>query len=99
MKTLSPAELKQWMDQNQPFELIDVREEWEHRAFNIGGRLIPLSTLMATFQDLQNEIPLVLYCEKGIRSMIAIQRLEMLGLENLYNLSGGMTGWRKFITH
>jgi len=36
----------------------------------------------------------VLYCEKGIRSSIAIQRLEASGFNNLYNLAGGMKAWK-----
>ena len=36
----------------------------------------------------------VIYCEKGIRSTIAIQRLEALGYQNLYNLEGGMSKWK-----
>jgi rhodanese-related sulfurtransferase len=46
-----------------------------------------------------SEIPrdkeVVLYCEKGIRSVIAIQRLETLGFTNLINLAGGMKAWRE----
>ena len=45
-----------------------------------------------------NEIPkdkdVVLYCEKGIRSVIVIQRLEDAGFHNLFNLAGGMKAWK-----
>jgi rhodanese-related sulfurtransferase len=38
----------------------------------------------------------VLYCAKGIRSAMVIQRLEeKYGYTNLVNLSGGMYAWRK----
>jgi len=38
----------------------------------------------------------VLYCQKGIRSMIVIQRLsEKFGYQNLINLQGGMDAWLK----
>lgn len=84
------------MEEGKPFELIDVREDWEHEAFNIGGKLIPLGTLMAATDKLPRDIPLVFYCEKGIRSVLAIQRLEQRGFTQLFNLSGGMSAWRKF---
>jgi rhodanese-related sulfurtransferase len=44
--------------------------------------------------ELSKEKPVVVYCEKGIRSGIVIQRLESLGFQNLINLSGGMKAWK-----
>ncbi|HEY9176857.1 MAG TPA: rhodanese-like domain-containing protein [Flavipsychrobacter sp.] len=75
--------------------LIDVREEWEHATYNIGGVNIPLGELMARRDEIAKDETLVVYCEKGIRSAIAIQRLEALGYNNLMNLEGGMNAWRK----
>lgn len=95
MKSISPNELKAWMDEKRPFVLIDVREDWEREAYNIGGVHMPLGDVIQR----RNEIPVgqstVIYCEKGIRSSIIIQRLENIGFNNLYNLSGGMSAWRK----
>lgn len=94
MKELSVPELKAWMEAGKAFTLVDVRESYEHEHFNIGGRPIPLGELMARRDELPAEEPVVVYCEKGIRSTIAIQRLEALGLTNLWNLAGGMKAWR-----
>ena len=44
---------------------------------------------------LAKDIPVIFYCEKGIRSVIALQRLEALPIQlNFYNLTGGMQAWR-----
>lgn len=94
MKELSPAEFQEWRKVGKDCLLIDVRGDFEHEHYNIGGRLIPLGELMAHASEIPKEQPVVLYCEKGIRSIIAIQRLEALGFQNLYNLSGGMKAWR-----
>lgn len=94
MKELRPEELRAWADAASSYALIDVREPLEHEHYNIGGQLIPLGDLMANASALPKDKPVVLYCEKGIRSIIAIQRLEALGFQNLYNLSGGMKAWR-----
>jgi len=94
MQQLTPQELKEWMANNRPFKLIDVREVWEHELFNIGGQLIPLGELMTRKAEIPAEGDVVLYCEKGIRSGIAIQRLHALGYNNLFNLLGGMSAWR-----
>lgn len=81
------------------FLLLDVREEWEHEAFNIGGTNIPLGDLMGRKNELDVNVPVVLYCEKGVRSAIAIQRLEAYGFTELYNLEGGMAAWRKMFNN
>jgi adenylyltransferase/sulfurtransferase len=94
MKELRPAALQEWLKAGQDCLLIDVREDFEHEHYDIGGRLIPLGDLMARAGEIPREQPVVLYCEKGIRSIIAIQRLEALGFSNLYNLAGGMKAWR-----
>ena len=83
------------MDKKGPFVLIDVREDWEREAFNIGGVHIPLGEVMSRREEIPVDKPTVIYCEKGIRSSIIIQRLENIGFNNLYNLSGGVSAWKK----
>jgi rhodanese-related sulfurtransferase len=94
MKNLTAEELKSWINHNGKFSLIDVREEWERESYNIGGAHIPVAELMSRKQEISKEDPVVIYCEKGIRSSIVIQRLEPLGYDNLYNLSGGLKAWK-----
>jgi len=94
MKELTVKELKAWQEGNHPFLLVDVREAYEHEAFNIGGALIPLGELMTRKDEINKDQPVVIYCEKGIRSILAIQRLEAFGFEQLYNLQGGMKAYR-----
>ena len=95
MQEISVAGLKSWIEFAEGFALLDVREEWEHTAFNIGGQLIPLNEIVQRRQEIPLDFPVVVYCEKGIRSQIAIQRLEALGYERLYNLKGGMAAWKR----
>ncbi|GAO44923.1 rhodanese-like domain-containing protein [Flavihumibacter petaseus] len=72
-------------------KLIDVREDFEHEAFNIGGDNIPLNEILQAGKDFPKDTPVVLYCRKGIRSAIAIQRLhDRYGFTNLLNLEGGL---------
>lgn len=95
MKIISSHELKEWMDAKRPFILIDVREDWERELFNIGGIHIPMSELPERRAEIPQQEDVVLYCEKGIRSSIIIQRLENMGYSNLYNLTGGMKAWKQ----
>jgi rhodanese-related sulfurtransferase len=94
MHQLTPAQLKHWLDIGHEFVLIDLREPWEHDTYNIGGVLIPMGELATRANEIPRDTDVVLYCEKGIRSVIAIQRLEAVGYTNLTNLTGGMSAWR-----
>lgn len=90
MKSISINELEQWQQSKKDFVLIDVREDFEHEHFNIGGENIPLGQLIHQLEQIPFEKDIVLYCAKGIRSVIAIQKLESKGYQKLYNLSGGI---------
>jgi len=96
MHQVTCVQLHQWISEERDFLLIDVREEWEHEAYNIGGILISSGTLITRKNELPIDKDIVIYCEKGIRSAIAIQRLEALGFEKLHNLTGGMKAWKEF---
>jgi rhodanese-related sulfurtransferase len=98
MKQISAIELKELLTGNSPVFLLDVREEFEHEDYNIGGTLIPLGEVINHEQMIPKDIPVIVYCRKGIRSQIAIQRLEeKFGFTNLVNLRGGMEEWKKSI--
>lgn len=97
MTHISAIELKERMQQEDIF-LLDVRERSEHNAFNIGGKLLPLDTVIASAEEIPVDRPVIIYCKKGIRSQIAIQRLEeKFGYTNLINLQGGMEAWKRLI--
>jgi adenylyltransferase/sulfurtransferase len=98
MNTITPAELKNKLESSQPLQLIDVRERYEHEMYNIGGTLIPLAEIMDKGKKIPKDVPVILYCKMGIRSQIAIQRLEeKYGFTNLLNLQGGMERWKREI--
>ncbi len=95
MINISPEELQQRIKEGSVF-LVDVREPIEHAEFNIGGDLIPLDTVMSNAAKIPSDKPVVVYCKRGIRSQIAIQRLqEKFGYTNLINLRGGLDAWKR----
>jgi rhodanese-related sulfurtransferase len=98
MVNITSGQLAELINSQTPIQLVDVRELYEHSQFNIGGLLIPLSSITKQIEQVSKTIPVVVYCEKGIRSHIAIQRLEnKFPFENLFNLSGGMDEWKKYL--
>ncbi|CAN5857251.1 hypothetical protein BH11BAC4_BH11BAC4_17890 [soil metagenome] len=96
MQSISTAELHKKITAGEDIQLIDVREPWEHELYNIGGELIPLGSLLENIGRINTVKPVVFYCQKGIRSQIAIQRLiQKTAYHNLFNLEGGMAAWQK----
>ena len=95
MQQLTPEQFKDWVKANKEHVLVDIREDWERQQYNIGGLHIPMGELMAHLAAVPKDKDVVFYCEKGIRSVITIQRLESLGFTRLFNLSGGMKAWKE----
>ncbi len=96
MKSITSKELAELIKTGTDIQLIDVREINEHEAFNIGGTNIPLQDITKHISQIEKEIPVVMYCRVGIRSQIAIQRLqEKYPFQNLTNLIGGTEAWKK----
>lgn len=95
MTHISPENLKKRIGTENIF-LLDVREQDEHAAFDIGGTLIPLNEILFHYRQIPTNQTVVVYCKKGIRSQIAIQKLEeKYGFTNLVNLRGGLDAWKK----
>ena len=96
MKSITATELKNRILCEEDFQLIDTREKEEHAVFNIGGNLMPLGNIISHLNEIEKEKPVIFYCRKGVRSQIAIQRLQQkFPFNNLYNLMGGMDAWQK----
>lgn len=96
MQSITVNELKQLLHSNTAIQLIDVREADEHDEFNIGGLLIPLGEIVQHVNEIEKEKPVIVYCRKGIRSQLAIQRLQdKYPFKNLINLIGGTEAWKK----
>ncbi len=94
MKEVTVKELKQMIDENQDFQLIDIREDYEYDICNLGAEQIPMGNVMAEIDKLSKEKKVVLHCRSGGRSGQMIQVLEQrMGFENLYNLKGGILAW------
>jgi len=97
MKEISVQELKEKMDNNEDFQLIDVREDFEYEMSNLGGTLIPLAGILIEKDKIATDKPVIMQCRSGKRSAIAIMQLEPYGYTNLYNLNGGILAWAEEI--
>lgn len=98
IKSISVQELKQMMDNNEDFHLIDVREQHEFDIVNLKAELIPMSIVPANIDKFEREGKIIVHCRSGARSGNLIHQLQQIkGHDNLYNLEGGILAWAKEI--
>jgi adenylyltransferase/sulfurtransferase len=96
VKEITAKELETLFGNGTDFQLVDVREPYEFGIANIGGDLIPLSSVAGAAGRIARDKKVVVLCRSGIRSANAIRELEELfGFDNLYNLKGGIAAWSK----
>ena len=93
-KEITVKELKNKIDQDIEYQLIDVRELHEFQFANIGGELIPMKTVKEKLDRIKRDIPVIIMCRSGKRSADVIKMLQSdYGFENLFNLKGGILAW------
>jgi adenylyltransferase/sulfurtransferase len=91
-----PGELQRRLASDQPVAVIDVRDPDEYRdghieaATNISRGFLEFRIASAVNDP---KTPIVLYCQTGLRSMLAAKALHELGYENVINLQGGYQKW------
>ena len=91
-----PAELKKRLDAGESVVVIDVRDPDEYRDGSIEGA----NNISRGFLEFRigaaaadQSTPIVLYCQTGLRSMLAAKALHDLGYTNVTNLQGGFQRW------
>lgn len=70
-ETIDIITIDQLLNEAGNYELMDVRSEMEHKAFNIGGKNVPLEDLANRLYSIDSSIPVVCYCNTGKRSVSA----------------------------
>jgi adenylyltransferase/sulfurtransferase len=94
VKEITARDLFDWQVKGKKFKLIDVREPSEFKIVQIGGELIPLSTISEHADEIPTDMDVVFLCKSGIRSLKAIKELEeKYPFNNLYNLKGGILAY------
>ncbi|MFF5993659.1 MBL fold metallo-hydrolase [Lysinibacillus sp. KU-BSD001] len=93
-ENVSPLEAKTMMEQDD-VALIDVRNLVEFNEGHIeGAQHIMLGTIKNRLNELPNK-KLIIQCQAGARSAIAVSVLKANGYHNIVNMSGGYSKWRK----
>lgn len=94
MNTISVHELKTLIDNNEDFQLIDVREPYEVEICSLNGIEIPMNEIPGRVGEIATDKKVIVHCRSGKRSANVIDFLEQNHhLQNLYNLEGGILAW------
>ncbi len=93
---INTADLKKWIEEDKVFQLIDVREKEEYASINIEGQNIPVSKIKTETHQIEDDIPVVLVCQTGKRSMSVLNFLKKEhDFDNLLSLEGGLKSYLK----
>ncbi|MBX6371862.1 MAG: adenylyltransferase/sulfurtransferase MoeZ [Acidothermus sp.] len=94
--TITPRELKEWMDRGEDIFLVDVREPAEFEIVSIpGATLIPKGEFVngSALEKLPQNKRIVLYCKTGGRSAEALAIVKGAGFADAVHVGGGVVGW------
>jgi len=107
VQEISSEELKNVLEGDEPYILLDVRTAKEHnKGYIPGSILMPRGVLefrIASEKVWDNEgmyVPekgelILIYCKKGSRGSLSADALQRLGYTNVKNLFGGFLEWKK----
>ena len=98
-ENITIKEMLEILKTNSNAVLLDVRSSQEYIEGHIRGSInIPVYDIEKQAKNKLNKNSIIIvYCSAGIRSKRAIQILEKLGYDNLYNVEGGIENlWMKY---
>lgn len=90
-KKITGKELEEKLKSAVPPILIDVRTPEEYKSGHIPkSRNIPVQNFEAEMlkSDINNDTPIVVYCQSGMRASKACSILSDLDFKEIYNLGG-----------
>jgi len=96
MQTVTAPELAAWLADESRAKpvLLDVREPWEFQTCHIAGSVpIPMNSIPARLQELDEDAQIVCICHHGARSASVGAFLERNGFTQVTNLTGGVHAW------
>jgi len=96
VKQLSPAELKELLDQDK-VTLFDVRPEHERALASLPQARALDEAGQEYLFSLDRGAPIAFLCHHGMRSQNAAQQVLSEGFRNVYNVRGGIHAWSESV--
>jgi adenylyltransferase/sulfurtransferase len=95
--TITAKELKERLDNDEPLQIIDIREPHERAIVKFPkAKAIPLGQMARRIDEFDAKIDAVFICKIGQRSVFAIRALREAGYRGrLLNLKDGVNAWAR----
>jgi len=93
---ISIEETHRFIQNGDRIVLLDIREEEERTLGYIKGDIfIPMDELDEKAETLlpEKDVPVIIYCAVGIRSLAAAKFLKKMGYTNVFSMAKGIEGW------
>ncbi|MGA3344612.1 MAG: rhodanese-like domain-containing protein [Terracidiphilus sp.] len=94
---ITVKELKRRIDAGEEVYILDVRERWEYKLAQIGGKLIPQNEVPQRLAEIDREREVIVHCHAGVRSQRIAEFLKQQGYPRVVNLAGGIHAWSEEI--
>ncbi|MGD0098118.1 MAG: rhodanese-like domain-containing protein [Terracidiphilus sp.] len=94
---ITVKELKRRIDTGEDVYILDVREPWEQKIAQIGGKLIPQNEVPQRLAEIDREREVIVHCHHGVRSQRVAEILQQAGFPRVANLAGGIGAWSEEI--
>ena len=96
VKETDITQVKNKLDNNETFILVDVREDSEWNSGHIPSAIHIARSCIE--QNISRIIPnknseVILYCGVGVRSILAAHTIQNMGYTNVTSMDGGISGW------
>ncbi|MFB7159515.1 rhodanese-like domain-containing protein [Lysinibacillus sp. NPDC056232] len=94
-ENITPLEAKPLIE-SEKVHVLDVRNQTEYDAGHIeNAQHIMVGTLARRLDELQTNKKIVVQCQGGARSAIAVSVLKANGIHDIVNLTGGYMAWQQ----
>ncbi|MBT9547288.1 MAG: ThiF family adenylyltransferase [Candidatus Sericytochromatia bacterium] len=96
------SELENWLESHPHLQILDLRPVSESNLHEdalpmaFPGRHLPLEELPSQLHSLQQGEPVLLFCQRGVRSQAGGQLLLKAGFQKVVHLQGGIDAWHAF---
>jgi adenylyltransferase/sulfurtransferase len=90
---LTVKELKRRIDAGEDLFILDVREPYEYKIAQIGGKLIPQNDVPNRLAEIDRNREVIVQCRSGVRSQKIAEFLKQQGYPRVVNLAGGILAW------
>jgi len=95
LATTSASETANWMQQGR-VHVLDVRDEYEWNEKHIPGAIHQfVGYLEERLPQLPKDSEIVVHCDVGHRSGLAVSILKRHGFTRTYNMLGGISAWKE----